>query len=390
AADTRLHDAEFDPSHGVELLRLRRLDQVEGAFGTPETPLAVGHDRQVGVVARAEPARGPQLGEGLGPLPGVVGGDPCRLPHDPDPRREAPCGLRVIEGQPGVFLGQPPGHHEVAGDLGGQFLRQRPQFGARLRVACAAGAVVRQRRVGVRRCGAFAAGRADPAVVTVAARPGGAPSAVVRPLGVSSAFEGPVAVAGTSLTPSFEAAAAWTAFVPPAAALAVREPPLALAAAGLASARPLLTAGTGVTGSGEAPLPAFSALPAASTPSRGSRAAFPALVAGAAGTPVPVVARTPLTGLGPPIVSAFERTAGLAGVTPAARVPLVALPAAGTAAWRSFARTTAPAVPGASRAATGAALATGGRLAPPVLAPPLAALVAAAVLFRAHHVRHCS
>ncbi|MFS2292194.1 MAG: hypothetical protein FWJ90_05765 [Actinomadura sp.] len=212
----------------------------------------------------------------------------------------------------------------------------------------------------------------------------------MRTLVPSSALEGPVAVAGASFTPSFEPAAAWTAFVPSGAAFAVREPPLTLATAGLASARSLLTARTGVTGSGEAPLPALSALPAARAPSRGPRASFPAIVAGAAGTPFPAVVRTSVTDLGPPVIRALERTAGLAGVALAARVPLVALAAAGTAVWRSLARTTVLAVPEPSRSATGAALATGRRVTPPVLAPPIAAVVAAAVLFRAHHVRHCS
>ncbi|WP_179278895.1 hypothetical protein [Actinomadura mexicana] len=103
--------------------------------------------------------------------------------------------------------------------------------------------------------------------------------------------------------------------------------------------------------------------------------------------------RTPIIAA---IVGALEGTAGLAVIALSTRVPL--LPATGTAApaLRTAgaeppgAGATALAGPGPSLAAAGIAPTTGRRVPSTVTAPPLAVVVAAAVLFRAHHVRHCA
>ncbi|CNG75279.1 Uncharacterised protein [Mycobacterium tuberculosis] len=127
------------------------------------------------------------------------------------------------------------------------------------------------------------------------------------------------------------------------------------------------------------------------TIARTLEAAFTAVTARAAETTVATVVGTTPTGVGTPIIRGLERTAGLAVIALAARIPVLPATACGAAA---------PALrsAGAGRTATrSAALTTAGaapttrrRVPPPVIAPPLAAVVAPAVLFRAHHVRHCS
>ncbi|WP_165970741.1 hypothetical protein [Actinomadura sp. 6K520] len=292
----------------------------------------------------------------------------------------------------------------MPGDLRGQFLRQRAQLGARIDVQFLTGDVVGQDRVVVPRCGALTLVRAQPPVGAVATRPGGASSTVLRTFRASAALEGAVpvavAVAWASLAPPFETPPAGTPLVASATTVTILEAPFTLAATGLPSARPPLTARTSAPGRARTALRRRWAPLAALSATRSVEPAFPPFTARTARTAFPSIVRPPLTGLGAPVVRPLEGTAWLAVVTLTARVAVLALPATATRSTpaagrtagtgRSLAWATALAVSGTTRAATSAAPAAGWRIPPPVVAPPLAAVVAAAVLFRAHHVRHCS
>ncbi|NKZ08988.1 hypothetical protein [Actinomadura latina] len=188
---------------------------------------------------------------------------------------------------------------------------------------------------------------------------------------------------GTPLTrPALSAPGALVSVLtrPALAAARTAVPPLALT-----FEPPLARSALGTTRPAETPLAPICRLAPATA--RTLEPAFPALTARAPGrTALPTVIRPAVTGFGTPIVGTLERTAWFAVIALTARIPVLPTTAG---VWRAPTGPAALAIAGAARAATGTAP-TAGRGVPPAIAPSLAAVAAAAVVFRAHHVRHCS
>ena len=130
-ADARLDDAQLDLHGPAEFAGLRLAYQRQRPVQPAQGPLAVGHDRQVLVSAGHAPC-GPQLSQGFGPPPGLVGSDAAGLPDHADPRREALGGLGVAVGPFRVF-GQTSGD-QVTGHAVGQVVRQAVELSSCLRI----------------------------------------------------------------------------------------------------------------------------------------------------------------------------------------------------------------------------------------------------------------
>ncbi|GAA4609897.1 hypothetical protein GCM10023195_40260 [Actinoallomurus liliacearum] len=79
----------------------------------------------------------------------MVGREPAGLTDEADPRRASAGRERVLVGELGLLVDQPAGHHQVAGDLCREVLRQRLQFAPGRRVELGAGDVLGNGRAGV-------------------------------------------------------------------------------------------------------------------------------------------------------------------------------------------------------------------------------------------------
>ena len=157
-ADAGLDDAEFDLRGPIERADVSLADQGQRPVQPTEGALTVGHGREV-LIVPGQAAGGPELGQGLGPAPGLVCGDPGCLPDHADAGGEAPCGLGVL-----VTLLWIVGHSrgdQVTGHRVGQVVRQAVQLGPGLGVELLGGDRVGEAGPGRVRC-AVAAGRGNP------------------------------------------------------------------------------------------------------------------------------------------------------------------------------------------------------------------------------------
>src|SRR5579859_4234113 len=136
-----LNDEQFELRGAVQFPAVRVVDQRQRPVRPAQCPLRVGHQGQVADPS-GEPAGGPQLCQGVGPPACPVGGHPGRFAHHADARRELAGLDRVLERPVGIILngrGHQPPRHSIC-----QLPRQRPQFGACLRIQLVRGDLLGQ------------------------------------------------------------------------------------------------------------------------------------------------------------------------------------------------------------------------------------------------------
>ena len=120
----RAPDVTISSSIASSRGQVRRLGaprDLERPLRPAQGPLGVGHHRHVRGPAHA--AAGPQFRERLGPVPGVVGGEPAGLAHHGDAGRPVAGEPGVGQGGLGVVVEELPGGDEVPRHGVGEVLR---------------------------------------------------------------------------------------------------------------------------------------------------------------------------------------------------------------------------------------------------------------------------
>ena len=127
------HNAEFGGRARIEISRFDGTRQLDGLFRMTEGALAIGHHRQL-PGATGHPTSSPQFRNRLGPLAGVIGHQPDRLPDHSDAAALGPGRPGVSPRQCRIFFGEHPGHEQVGADELATLLAQAPQIPADFRV----------------------------------------------------------------------------------------------------------------------------------------------------------------------------------------------------------------------------------------------------------------